>query len=186
MTQRFIVKELFTTTEITDLVQNFGLLRMPEIEIQRALQNAFSTYILSALEEQGDRPENNRKLYIEAAFHLGRAQALLEGLPHPAGKMAYRLSNMQDTLNKLIEGRDNFAADRANRFMEKNLVRRIRDIWITNTATPFHTGGDGSGKNPRDFILACFGAASSKYPEILWFQQVDHLIADMLIKGIKR
>ena len=65
---------------------------------------------------------------------------LLEGLPHPAGKTAYRISAMKDTLDKLIEGRGDFSAERATRFVEKNLVRRLRDIWVANTATPFSCG----------------------------------------------
>jgi hypothetical protein len=111
---------------------------------------------------------------------------LLEGLPHPAGKMAYRISTMNGTLEKLIEGRDDFAAERATRFVEKNLVRQLRDIWTANTATPFHSGSDNSGRNPRDFVICCFAAAGNQYPELTWFNSVDDEVADLLIKNIKR
>ena len=186
MITRFTLKNLFSSEEITNLVQNFGFKRLPEDEIENAIQNAFSDYILSALSELSDDHADQKKLYLEASLYIDKARKLLEGMPHPAGKMAYRLSNMFSTLNKLIEGKDNFAADRANRFMEKNLVRRLKDIWSGNTSTPFHSGGDGSGKNPRDFILTCFSAAGKKYPEINWFKEVDYTIADILIKSIKR
>lgn len=186
MTRTFVLKKLFSPEKITELVHNFGFKRMSTAEIEITIQNAFSDYILSALSELGDDTKNNKKIYIEAAFHMDKARKLLEGMPHPAGKMAYRLNNMMDTLNKLVEGSDNFAAERANRFMEKNLVRRLRDLWVANTATPFHSGGDDSGRNPRDFILLCFAAAAKQYPEIHWFKEVNFTIADLLIKSIKR
>ena len=182
MVNRFTLKTLFTPEELTNLVQNFGFKRMSEKAIETTLYNAFSDYILSALTELGDNTEDNKKIYLEANHHIDKARKLLEGMPHPAGKMAYRLNSMMTTLNKLIEGKDNFAAERANRFMEKNLVRRLKELWKANTSTPFHSGGDGSGKNPRDFILTCFAAAGRQYPEIVWFKEVDYTIADMLIR----
>ena len=86
----------------------------------------------------------------------------------------------------VLEGGSSFSAERANRFVEKNLVRQLRDIWMANTATPFHMGGDNSGRNPRDFLLCCFKAAGEQYPELSWFDMVDEKIADQLIKSIKR
>ncbi len=186
MTSLFIVKNLFTDKEITNLVQNYGLKRMQPEEVAHGLQTAFSDYIIAALSEISNDSGNQQKLYIEAAYHLSKAGKLLEGMPHPAGKMSFRLGSMIDTLNKLIEGKSNFGAERAARFMEKNLVRKLRDIWVTNTATSFHPHGDGSGRNPRDYILDCFEAANQQYPEITWFREVDHTIADLLIKSIKR
>ena len=100
--------------------------------------------------------------------------------------MSYKIAAMVETLTKIIENSSELAAERATRFMKKNLVRRLRDIWISNTSTPFHVGGDGTGRNPRDFILCCFEAAGNQYPEITWFKQVDNAVADMLIKSIKR
>jgi len=186
MVTKFSLKKLFTEDEVTELVQNFGFIRMDEAEITFMVQNAFSDYILAALSELGANTEEHQRIYLEAIHYLDKSSKLLEGMPHPAGKMAYRLDNMKKTLEKITEGQDNFAADRANRFMEKNLVRRLRDVWVGNTSTPFHSGGDGSGKNPRDFLLACFSAAGKQYPEITWFHDVDYTIADLLIKSIKR
>ncbi len=186
MTSRFQLKKLFSEEELTILVQNFGFKRMDNEEIEHAIQTAFSDYIIAALSELNGNAEENKKLYIEAAYHLEKASKLLEGMPHPAGKMSFRLGNMIDTLHKLTEERINLGAERANRFMEKNLVRKLRDLWIVNTATPFHPYGDDSGKNPRDFILQCFFAAAKQFPELTWFQDVNEAIADSLIKSIKR
>ncbi len=186
MANQFQLKKLFSPAEITNMVHNFGFKRMSEEEIDAAIQRAFLDYILAALSEQQNDGEQNKRLYIEAGHHLDKSRKLLAGLPHPAGKMSYRLSKMIDTLNKLIDGRINFASERATRFMEKNLVRRLRDIWHANTSTPFHPNGDNSGRNPRDFLLCCFAAAGHHYPEIIWFNEVDNSIADQLIKSIKR
>lgn len=186
MVNRFKLKSLFNPGELTKMVQTFGLKRMPEEEVEAAIQKAFTDYVLVSLSELGNQGEEHRRLYIESEFHLNKARKLLEGLPHPAGKMAYRLSSMIDTLNKLVEGNNNFSAERASRFVEKNLVRNLRDIWISNTSTPFYAGSDGWGKNPRDFLLCCFSAAGEQYPELVWLKSVDEKVADQLIKSIKR
>ena len=186
MVNKFIVKKLFTQEQLSQVMQTFGFKRMTKEEFETSLQKAFSDYILLSLSELGGETEDHKRLYLEAQFHLQKSMKLLEGLPHPAGKMAYRISSMNDTLSKLREGRGDFSAERATRFVEKNLVRQIRDIWTANTATPFHTGSDNSGRNPRDFLLYCFSAAGKQYPEIKWFNSVDERLADQLIKIIKR
>jgi len=186
LVNKFVVKKLFSAEDLHQLVHTFGLKRMAVAEIESALQRAFSDYIVLSLSELGGAGEDHRRLYMESQFHLQKARKLLEGLPHPAGKMAYRISVMGDTLNKLIEGSGDFSAERATRFVEKNLVRQLRDIWIANTATPFYAGADQSGRNPRDFLLRCFAAAGEQYPELTWFKSVDDAIADQLIRSIKR
>lgn len=186
MVNKFVLEPLFSSEALTQVMANYGFRRMTLGEFEAAIQKAFSDYILLSLSEHGGEAEDNRRLYIESQFYLQKAMKLLESLPHPAGKMAYRIATMNDTLNKLIKGGSNFSAERANRFVEKNLVRQLRDIWMANTATPFHVGGDNSGRNPRDFLLCCFKAAGEKYPELRWFNAVDEKIADQLIKSIKR
>lgn len=186
MVNKFVVKKLFTQEQLIQVMHTFGFKRMTTDEFECSIQTAFSDYILLSLSEIGGESEDHRRLYLEAQFHLQKSVKLLEGLPHPAGKMAYRISTMSDTLDKLIEGRSDFSAERATRFVEKNLIRRLRDIWASNTPTPFYAGFDNSGRNPRDFLLICLAAAGEQYPEITWFKSVDEKIADQLIKAIKR
>ena len=186
MVNQFVLKKIFNADEINEVIENFGFKRMSPVEFDIALQKAFSDYVLLSLSELGANKEDHSRLYIEAQFHLQKSMKLLEGLPHPAGKMAYRISTMISTLDKLIQGDDNFSSERASRFVEKNLVRQLRDIWIANTATPFHIGSDGSGRNPKDFLLCCLRAASIQYPELKWFSSVDSDVADQLIRSIKR
>lgn len=186
MVNKFSLKQLFSEKDLTYLQNNFGLKKWPKDRLSDAFQNAFHDYILVSLSEIGEGEEENKRLYTEANFHLQKASKLLLGMPHPAGKISLRLVKMEQTLQKLIEGSLDTSAERANRFMEKNLARHLREIWIANTSTSFHSGSDGSGKDPRDFLLFCFQAAEKHYPEIVWFSQIDEKIADQLIKSIKR
>lgn len=159
---------------------------MPPDALSEALEVAFNDYILLALSELGEDREQKSQVYIEAQFHIDKAAKLLRAMPHPAGKMSYRLGGMSETLKKVIEGSDQLSSGRAARFVEKNLVRKLRDVWLINTSTPFHAGIDGSGRNPRDFLIFCFEKAYSQYPEIEWFNAVTPLLADTLIKSVKK
>lgn len=185
MVTPFKLQTLFTKDELLFIQQNFGLKRASILVLEESFQNAFEMYIIAALTEISDDYGDHKKLFIEAASYLGQARKLLDGLPHPSGKMAQRLSTMISTLNKLSEG-DSSASERASRFMEKNLIRRLRDIWEANTSTPFHVGGDRTGRNPRDFLVYSFSIVARHYPDITWFKAVDHNLADLLIKRIKR
>ena len=186
MVKNFFVKSLFTNDELEHLKDNFNFRKWSIQELHDGFEKAFHDYILVALSELGDGIQENQKVYIEAGFHIEKASKLLLGMPHPAGKMSLRLKQMQKTLTKLAEGKLDTSAERATRFMEKNLVRRLRDIWTANTSTNFHPGTDGLGKSPQDYLLYCFKAAAKQYPELVWFDQVDRKTADLLIKSIKR
>ena len=185
MVNSFSLNEIFSKQDLHYLVDNFGLKKWSLEELDSAFQGAFHDYILVSLSEAGDSNENKR-LYSEANFHIQKASKLLLSMPHPAGKMSLRLKTMSETLNKIMEGSLDISAERASRFMEKNLARRLREIWLANTSTSFYTGSDGSGKNPRDFLLFCFAAAGKQYPELIWFNQINEKVADLLIKSIKR
>lgn len=190
MVKSFALKQLLTLEEVAEMVEifHFRKRQFDAKELQQALQDVFSDYVFCALDEIGDMNEDKTKIYIEASYHLEKAHKLLEGMPHPAGKMSFRLSSMQNTLSKLIEGNDNFAADRASRFMEKNLIRKLRDFWQLATSQSFRAGnssGKGEGSNPRDFIIYCLQAAAKHYPEIEWFSSMDTKIADSMIRKIR-
>ena len=186
MVKRFTTKGLFSEDDVEFFINNFGLKRMKPDTLQTFLQEAFDDYIVLALSEQGDEREDKVRVYLEAQYNIDKASKLLESMPHPAGKMSYRLQSMSETLTKLVEGEDNFSASRAARFVEKNLVRKLRDIWMINTSTPFHAGIDGTGRNPRDYLLFCFDKAYAQYPQIQWFNNVTPQLADSLIKSVKK
>ena len=186
MVKSFSIKKIFSKQELSHIKANFGFRKWSIEELEEAFQETFHDYILVSLSELGEGIEENKRLYSEANFYLQKASKLLLGMPHPAGNMSNRLQKMSNTLNKLIEGNMDISAERATRFTEKNLVRRLRNIWTANTSTSFHAGSDGFEKSPRDFILFCFAVAGKQYPELEWFKQVDEKIADNLIKSIKR
>lgn len=185
MVNTFSLKNIFLPDERQFIIDNFGFDNAKTVEIDDALHKAFADYIFNSLSEiSGDETER-RQLYIEANYHLEKAEKLLQGMPHPAGKMSYRIAKMSSTLEKLIEGNDNFAAEKANRFLEKNLMRRLRDVWQSNTSAPFRPGGDDSGKSPRDFVMFCFKTVSEKYPDIQWMRDVDLKLIDIMIKSAR-
>jgi len=186
MVKSFHVKPLLSEQELTELSANFGFRRFSTQELSDAITDAFRDYILVSLSELGEGVEENKRLYVEANHYIQQASKLLFGMPHPAGKMASRLDSMSSTLIKIMEGSQDISAQRATRFMEKNLGRRLREVWSLNTSTIFHAGSDGMGKSPRDFLIRCFKAAGKAYPELEWFNQVDEKVADLLIKSIKR
>lgn len=186
MVNSFSLKTLLSEQDIQFISTNFGFQKYSNEELNEAFQNAFHDYILVSLSEMGESLEENKRLYSEANFHLQKASKLLLSTPHPAGKMSLRLTKMSNTLHKLIDGSLDISAQRATRFMEKNLARQLRSIWQANTSTSFYFGGDDSGKNPRDYLIFCFKCAGKQYPELEWFNQMDERIADVLIKQIKR
>ncbi len=123
--------------------------------------------------------------YRQAIEHLISAQKLLRGQPHPAGGMANKLERMQLTLGKVIDNQSDIAEERAHRFVELNLVRRLRDVWQRYTNTPFYVGLDGSGRSPHDYLRHCFKLAEAQYPEIDWLGAVNDRAIDYMLKTIR-
>lgn len=196
MVNSFSFKNIFLPSELDHLVQQFHFFATDQEQRQAlndALHEAFSDYLFNALYEISGDVDERRQMYIEASFHLKKAQKLLQGMPHPAGKMAYRIEKMTQTLEKLVEGNDSFAAQKANRFLEKNLVRRLRDIWLQQTQRPF----EANRCSPQDeaqattdpsattFLLYCFHTVAEKYPDIEWMQDVDEDLARTMIRAAK-
>ena len=53
MVNQFILKKLFTSEQLSQLIETFGFKRMNRDEFEAALQKAFSDYILLSLSELG-------------------------------------------------------------------------------------------------------------------------------------
>ena len=185
MSKTFKLKLIFNEAKITELVQKYGLKRMSNEELSAELHTIFEDYILIALSELSSSVEERNAAYNEAIWYITKAQKLLAGQPHPAGKMAAKLKDMCNTLNTVIQGEDNNGADRAKRFVEKNLVRKLRQFWQANTAQPFTPDIHFDGHSPVEFILDCFACAGASFPEIEWFDQVDASTASKLIRSTR-
>ena len=185
MINRFKLKTIFNETQLKELIKDFNF-RETVHSLEGSIQNAFSDYIINALSEMSGSTDENKRLYVEAVYYLQKGQKLLEGLPHPAGKMANRLSTMVSTLNKLSSDQQNISAERANRFIEKNLIRRLRHVWECNTEVLFFDFSSEQRVTSREYLLRCLNAAGKQYPEITWLSLVDHKSVDSLIRSIKR
>lgn len=185
MSKQFTLKPIFSEQTLTTLVQKYGLKRMTDTEIGTKLNAIFEEYILLALSEMGGTTEERNAAYNEAIWYLGKAQKLLLGQPHPASKMAQKLKEMSVTLSNVIQGGDNQGAERAKRFVEKNLVRKLKQLWEANTSAPFLHELYFDGHSAIEFLLDCFELASNSYPEIEWFKAVTPETASKMIRSIK-
>lgn len=184
MSQTFIVKALLDEPQAEAFALRFGLKVEPTVLVN-ALRDAFSDYILLALSEQIESRQLRDEHYLQAIEYMAKAQALLLGQPHPAGGMAGKLEKMQTTLRKVIDNQSEIAEERARRFVELNLVRRLRDVWQRYTNTPFYVGLDGSGRSPHDYLSQCFQLAQAQYPEIDWLGAVNDRAIDYMLKTIR-
>lgn len=184
MRQPFSVKPLFNVSQSESLALRFGLKVAPE-KLITAIGDSFSDYILLALSEEIETRQQRDQHYQEAIEHLAAAASLLRGQPHPAGGMATKIDKMKSTLRKVIDNQSEIAEERARRFVELNLVRRLRSVWQCYTNTPFYAGLDGSGRSPHDFLRVCFDAAAVQYPEISWFSAINDRAIDFMLRASK-
>lgn len=184
MVTTFSVTPLLTAEQAEAMALRFGL-KVPAEHLSEAITDAFSDYILLALSEEIETRQQRDRHYLEAIEHLQSAQELLRGQPHPAGGMVGKLEKMHATLRKVIDNRSEIAEERARRFVELNLVRRLRDVWQRYTNTPFYVGLDGSGRAPHDYLRLCFSAAAAHYPEIAWFNAINDRAIDYMLRAVK-
>lgn len=185
MSSAFSLKPLLSQPEAEEFCANFGF-RGRSCQLQNAINEAFFDYVLLALSEEKESRMLRDQHYQEAIFYLDKAKKLLKGQPHPAGSMAGKLDKMTSTLQKVMANQSDIAEDRAKRFVELNLVRKLRNVWQFNTNTPFYAGDDGSGRSPHNFLYQCFRIASRAYPEISWFAAVNGRAIDYMIKAVRR
>lgn len=184
MRSSFAVKPILSVDQAQQIALRFGLRAQAE-SLHAAITEAFSDYILLALSEEIETRQQRDGHYEEAILQLRKAQMLLQGQPHPAGSMASKLEKMQSTLRKVIDNQSEIAEERAKRFVELNLIRRLRELWQRYTNTPFYVGLDGSGRSPHDFLRLCFDLASATYPEITWFSAVNDRAIDYMLRAIR-
>jgi len=185
MTPSFAVNDILSLANAEACCRQFGFKTTAE-NLQSAINHAFFDYILLALSEEKESRQLRDQHYQEAIFHINKAQKLLIGQPHPAGGMANKLEKMSQTLQKVMANQSEIAEERAKRFVELNLVRKLKAVWQRSTNTPFYVGRDGSDRSPHDFLLRCFHAASQVYPEIVWFSAVNHRAIDYMINAVRR
>ena len=104
-------------------------------------------------------------------------------MPHPASSMSYKLSKMSETLKKVTSGNKK-EKSKANRFIEKNLIRKFILFWDTNSPDKFFTEKDKINYEICKCFLDCSKKISSKYPEIEWFRVCEIEFIESLFENI--
>ena len=123
------------------------------------LSDVFRDFIILILSENNSYSvEERNKLYNEAIYNLQHASKLLKGMPHPASSMSYKLLKMSDTLKKVTSGNKK-EKSKANRFIEKNLVRKFILFWDKKSINKYL-----SPENKINYdVCKCFFECSKKY-----------------------
>ncbi len=187
MAQRFSLKPLFSDAQAKLALEQFSI-GLDTHQYCEAIQEAFFDYTLLALNEVAiESLEERNRLFVEAQAHLKQASNLLRGQQHPAGPMALKIDKFVKTLQVVVEGRHTPAKEKAMRFVEKNLGRKLKQFWLQQSKLPFGPGSIKSnmGNNVTAFFKLCFEQASKAYPEIDWFAYHDESSINRLISSIR-
>ena len=129
MVSTFKLKNIFDDDFCTSMSKKYGFLNIDNNEIRENLENTFKDFIILILSENNAYTlEERNKLYQEAIYSLEHTSKLLKGMPHPASSMSYKLTKMSETLKKVTIGNKK-GKTKANRFIEKNLVRKFIVFW---------------------------------------------------------
>ena len=129
MVSTFKLKNIFDNDFCTSMSKKYGFLNIDNNEIRENLENTFKDFIILILSENNAYTlEERNKLYQEAIYSLEHTSKLLKGMPHPASSMSYKLTKMSETLKKVTIGNKK-GKTKANRFIEKNLVRKFIVFW---------------------------------------------------------
>ena len=129
MVSTFKLKNIFDDDFCTSMSKKYGFLNIDNNEIRENLENTFKDFIILILSENNAYTlEERNKLYQEAIYNLEHTSKLLKGMPHPASSMSYKLTKMSETLKKVTIGNKK-GKTKANRFIEKNLVRKFIVFW---------------------------------------------------------
>ena len=93
-------------------------------------------------------------------------------MPHPASSMSYKLLKMSETLKKVISGGKREKSN-ANRFIEKNLIRKFIIFWDKYSTNKFLTSDKEINYKICECFLDCSKKIATIYPEIEWFKTCD-------------
>ena len=190
MTSTFKLKNIFDEDFCELICDKYGFKKNATEKIAIQLENIFRDFIILILSENNKYTvEERNKLYNEAIYNLEHTSKLLKGMPHPASSMSYKLIKMSETLKKVTSG-DKKGRTKANRFIEKNLVRKFIVFWDNNNPNKFSpTANKLSSPNKINInvckcFLQCSKKISSVYPEIEWFRVCEIEFVESLFENI--
>ena len=104
-------------------------------------------------------------------------------MPHPASSMSYKLLKMSETLKKVTSGSKK-EKSKANRFIEKNLIRKFILFWDTYNEKKFLSAENKINYNVCECFLDCSNKISSVYPEIEWFKSCEIEFVESIFENI--
>lgn len=154
------------------------------LEIREDLENTFRDFIILILSENNSYTiEERNKLYNEAIFNLQQTSKLLKGMPHPASSMSYKLLKMSETLKKVTFGSKK-EKSKANRFIEKNLIRKFIVFWNKHSDTKFLTQENEINYKVCECFIDCSKELYKKFPDIEWFKDCETEFVESLFENI--
>ena len=137
MTSTFKLKNIFDEKFCDNLSKKYKFVNSVSKNISESLEKTYTDFIILILSENNTYSIDERnKLYKEAIFNLDHTSKLLKGMPHPASSMSYKLLKMSETLKKVTSGNKK-GKSKANRFIEKNLIRKFIIFWDQHSDEKF-------------------------------------------------
>ena len=184
MVSNFRLKNVFDENYCRSLIKNYSFDINNNEEFSNELLTAFKDFIILILSENNSYSiEERNKLYNEAIYNLQHTSKLLQGMPHPASSMSYKLNKMSETLKKVIIGGKKEKSN-ANRFIEKNLVRKFIAFWDKYNNNKFLSSNKEINYKVCDCFLDCSKKISDNYPEIEWFRNCEIEFVQSLFENI--
>lgn len=184
MASTFKLKNIFDEDYCKFLIKNYSFETNDYEIFSNELSIAFKDFIILILSENNSYTiEERNKLYNEAIYNLQHTSKLLKGMPHPASSMSYKLLKMSETLKKVISGGKREKSN-ANRFIEKNLIRKFIIFWDKYSTNKFLTSDKEINYKICECFLDCSKKIATTYPEIEWFKTCDKEFIESLFENI--
>ena len=97
MVSTFDLKDIFKDDFCESISKKYNFKKNDSAEIHKDLEETFKDFIILILSENNSYTiEERNKLYNEAIFNLQQTSKLLQGMPHPASSMSYKLLKMAE------------------------------------------------------------------------------------------
>jgi len=184
LVSNFQLKNIFDENYCKLLIINYNFSTNDYEKFSSELSITFRDFIILILSENSSYSiEERNKLYNEAIYNLQHTSKLLQGMPHPASSMSYKLIKMSETLKKVIIGGKREKSN-ANRFIEKNLVRKFIAFWDEYNQNKFLTLNKEINYKVCDCFIDCSKKISIIYPELEWFKNCEIEFIKSLFENI--
>jgi len=184
LTSTFELKNIFEKKFCELIKKNYNFKENNLEKISNNLLNTFRDFIILVLSENNSYSiEERNKIYLEAIHNLQHSSKLLKGMPHPASSMSYKLLRMSETLKKVTSGNKK-EKTKANRFIEKNLIRKFILFWDTFSEDKFLSKENKINYKICECFMQCSQEISKVYPDIEWFKLCDIDFVESLFENI--